>query len=151
MYFVVQQDDAQAVGRIATRFGIPSFHIADALAADGLTRVGLLGTRCTMVEDLYATRLREGFGIDVILLDEGQIGRIDAVIFSELCRGVVEDSSRKSYLEIMDSLAARGAEGIILGCSEIEMLVKPEHHVLPLYDTTFLHARHAVEWALSGG
>ena len=91
---------------IATRVGIASFHIADALghglAADGLTRVGLLGTRFTMVEDLYATRLREGFGIDVILLDEGQIGRIDAVIFSELCRGVVEDSSRKSYFEIMD-------------------------------------------------
>jgi len=141
-------------GRIATRIGIPFFHIADALghalAADGLTRVGLLGTRFTMVEDFYATRLREGFGIDVILPDEGQIGRIDAVIFDELCRGIVEDSSRNSYLEIMDGLAARGAEGIILGCTEIEMLVKPEHHALPLYDTTLLHARHAVEWALSG-
>ncbi|HAG23292.1 MAG TPA: aspartate racemase, partial [Alphaproteobacteria bacterium] len=110
----------------------------------------LLGTRFTMVEDFYATRLREGFGIDVILPDEGQIGRIDAVIFDELCRGIVEDSSRNSYLEIMDGLAARGAEGIILGCTEIEMLVKPEHHALPLYDTTLLHARHAVEWALSG-
>ena len=102
-----------------------------------------------MVEDFYATRLREGFEIDVILPDEGQIGRIDAVIFIELCRGVVEDSWLKSYLEIMDGLAARGAEGIILGCTEIEMLVKPEHHVLQLYDTTLLHARHAVEWALS--
>ena len=109
---------------IATRVGIPFFHIADALAADGLTRVGLLGTRCTMVEDFYATRLREAFGIDVILPDEGQIGRIDAGIFNELCRGVVEESSRKSYLEIMDSLAARVAEGFILGCNEIEMLVK---------------------------
>ena len=140
---------------IATRVGIPFFHIADALghalAADGLTRVGLLGTRFTMVEGFYATRLREGFGIDVTLTDEGQIGRIDAVIFNELCRGVVEDSSSKSYLEIMDSLAARVAEGIILGCNEIEMLVKLEHHVLPLYDTTLLHARHVVEWALSRG
>ena len=140
---------------IATRVGIAFFHIADALghalAADGLTRFGLLGTKFTMVEDLYATRLREGFGIDVILLDEGQIGRIDAVIFSELCRGVVEDSSRKSYLEIMGSLAARVAEGIILGCNEIEMLVKLERHVLPLYDTTLLHACHVVEWALSRG
>ena len=115
-------------GRIATRVGIPFFHIADALghalAADGLTRVGLLGTRFTMVEDFYTTRLHEGFGIDVILPDEWQIGRIDAVIFDELCRGIVEDSSRNSYLEIMDGLAARGAEGIILGCTEIEMLVK---------------------------
>ena len=139
----------------ATRVGIPTFHIADALghalAADGLTRVGLLGTRFTMVEDFYATRLREGFGIDVILPDEGQIGRIDAVIFNELCRVVVEDSSRKSYLEIMDSLAARVVEGIILGCNEIEMLVKLEHHVLPLYDTTLLHAHHVVERALSRG
>ena len=104
-----------------------------------------------MVEDFYATRLREGFEIDVILPDEGQIGRIDAVIFDELCRGIVEDSSRNSYLEIMDGLAARGAEGIILGCTEIEMLVKLEHHVMPLYYTTLLNARHAVEWALSGG
>ncbi len=140
---------------IATRVGIPFFHIADALghalAANGLTSVGLLGTRLTMVEDFYATRLREGFGIDVILPDKGQIGRIDAVIFNELCRGIVEDSSHNSYLEIMDGLAARGAEGIILSCTEIEMLVKPEHHVLPLYDTTLLHARYAVDWALSGG
>ena len=103
-----------------------------------------------MVEDFYATRLREGFGIDVILPDEGQIGRIDAVIFDELCRGIVEDSSRNSYLEIMEGLAARGAEGIILGCTEIEMLVKLEHHVMPLYYTTLLNARHPVEWALSG-
>ena len=95
------------------RVGIPFFHIADALghalAADGLTRVGLLGTRLTMVEDFYATRLREGFGIDVILADGGQIERIDAVIFDELRRGIVEDSSRDSYLEIMDGLAAREA------------------------------------------
>ncbi len=138
----------------ATRVGIPTFHIADALghalAADGLTRVGLLGTRFTMVEDFYATRLREGFGIDVILADGGQIERIDAVIFDELRRGIVEDSSRDSYLEIRDGLAAHGAEDIILGRAESEMLIKPEHHVLPLYDTTPLHARHAVEWALSG-
>ena len=103
-----------------------------------------------MVKDLYATMLREGFGIDVILAHGGQIGRIDAVIFDELRRGIVEDSSRDSYLEIMDGLAAHGAEDIILGRTEIEMLVKPEHHVLPLYDTTLLHVRHAVEWALSG-
>ena len=100
---------------IATRVGIPFFHLADALghalAADGLTRVGLLGTRFTMVEGFYATRLREGFGIDVILPDEGQIGRIDAVIFDELCRGIVEDSSRNSYLQIVDGSPRGGGPG----------------------------------------
>lgn len=87
-------------GRIATRIGISFFHIADALghalAADWLTCVGLLGTRLTLVEDFYATRLREGFGIDVIVRDERPIGRIDAVIFDELRRGIVEDSSRNA-------------------------------------------------------
>ena len=141
-------------GGIAARVGVPFFHIADtlghALAADGLTRVGLLGTRFTMVEDFFATRLRDRFDIEVVVPDDRQIECIDTVIFNELCRGIVEDSSRESYLEIMNGLAVRGAEGIILGCTEIEMLVKPEHHALPLYDTTLLHARHAVEWALSG-
>ena len=141
-------------GGIAARVGVPFFHIADtlghALAADGLTRVGLLGTRFTMVEGFFATRLRDRFDIEVVVPDDRQIECIDTVIFNELCRGIVEDSSRESYLEIMNGLAVRGAEGIILGCTEIEMLVKPEHHALPLYDTTLLHARHAVEWALSG-
>jgi len=86
----------------------------------------------------------------VVVPDDRQIECIDTVIFNELCRGIVEDRSRESYLEIMNGLAVRGAEGVILGCTEIEMLVKPEHHALPLYDTTLLHARHAVEWALSG-
>ncbi|MEK9558656.1 MAG: aspartate/glutamate racemase family protein [Alphaproteobacteria bacterium] len=140
-------------GGIAARVGVPFFHIADtlghALAADGLTRVGLLGTRFTMVEDFFATRLRDRFDIEVVVPDDRQIECIDTVIFNELCRGIVEDRSRESYLEIMNGLAVRGAEGVILGCTEIEMLVKPEHHALPLYDTTLLHARHAVEWALS--
>ena len=141
-------------GGIAARVGVPFFHIADtlghALAADGLTCVGLLGTRFTMVEDFFAIRLCDQFDIEVVVPDHRQIECIDTVIFNELCRGIVEDSSRESYLEIMNGLALRGAEGIILGCTEIEMLVKPEHHALPLYDTTLLHARHAVEWALSG-
>ena len=140
-------------GGIAARVGVPFFHIADtpghALAADGLTRVGLLGTRFTMVEDFFATRLRERFDIEVVVPDDRQIECIDRVIFNELCRGIVEDRSRESYLEIMNGLAARGAKDIILGRTEIEMLVKPEHHALALYDTTLLHARHAVEWALS--
>ena len=138
---------------IAARVDVPLFHIADplgqALAGDGLTQVGLLGTRFTMVEDFYATRLMERFGIGTIVPDEEQIAAIDRVIFSELCRGEVRNESRDVYLRIIEDLASRGAEGIILGCTEIEMLVKPDHHHLPLYDTTKLHAVHAVEWALA--
>ena len=91
----------------------------------------------------------ERFGIDTIVPDEAQIAAIDRVIFLELCRGEVRSESRDIYLHVMDDLASRGAEGIILGCTEIEMLVKPDHHRLPLYDTTKLHAMHAVEWALA--
>ena len=138
---------------IAARVDVPLFHIADplgqALAGDGLTQVGLLGTRFTMVEDFYATRLMERFGIGTIVPDEEQIAAIDRVIFSELCRGEVRNESRDVYLRIIEDLASRGAEGIILGCTEIEMLVKPGHHHLPLYDATKLHAVHAVEWALA--
>lgn len=138
---------------IAARVGIPFFHIADtlgtALAADGLTRVGLLGTRFTMREDFYARRLGDGFGIQLVLPDDSRMTEIDDIIFKELCHGAVEDSSRVAYQAIMDDLAGRGAEAIVLGCTEIEMLIKPEHHALPLYDTTRLHARHAVDWALA--
>ncbi|HCV88946.1 MAG TPA: aspartate/glutamate racemase [Alphaproteobacteria bacterium] len=140
---------------IAARVDVPFFHIADtlgqALAADGLTRIGLLGTRFTMVEDFYAARLQARFGVETLLPEEAQIAAIDRIIFEELCRGEVRDGSRDLYLDIIDDLAARGAEGIILGCTEIEMLIKPHHHHLPLYDTTKLHALHAVQWALADG
>lgn len=140
---------------IASRIDIPFFHIADtlglALAADGITRVGLLGTRFTMLEDFYAMRLRNGFGIEVILPDEAQMTDIDDIIFKELCRGIVTDGARKTYQSVMDDLAERGAGAIALACTEIEMLIKKDHHALPLYDTTQLHARQAVEWALEAG
>lgn len=140
---------------IASRIDIPFFHIADtlglALAADGITRVGLLGTRFTMLEDFYAMRLRDGFGIEVILPDEAQMTDIDDIIFKELCRGIVTDGARKTYQSVMDDLAERGAGAITLACTEIEMLIKKDHHALPLYDTTQLHARQAVEWALEAG
>jgi len=138
---------------IAARVDIPFFHIADtlgqALAADGMRRVGLLGTRFTMVEDFYAARLMAGFGIETLLPDETQMAAIDRIIFDELCRGRVEDGSRDVYITVIDDLEARGADAIILGCTEIEMLVKQHHHRLPLYDTTRLHADHAVRWALA--
>ena len=137
---------------IAARVDIPFFHIADtlgrALEADGLRRVALLGTRFTMTENFYAARLAAGFGIETMVPGGSQIVDIDRIIFEELCHGVIADGSRGILLGIMDDLASRGAEGIILGCTEIEMLVKPRHHHLPLYDTTALHAHHAVDWAL---
>ena len=140
---------------IAARVGIPFLHIADtlgvALAADGRTRVGLLGTRFTMVEDFYAKRLRDSFGIDVVLPNEAQMTDIDDIIFTDLCRGIVRDDARKVYQAVMDDLADSGAEGIVLGCTEIEMLIRQEHHALPLYDTTKLHAHSAVDWALRPG
>lgn len=132
----------------------PFFHIADALGAalhrDRIGRIGLLGTRFTMEEGFYADRLQAGFSIETITPDETQSPVINEIIFSELCRGIVSDDSRRAYLEIMDDLERRGAEAIVLGCTEIEMLIQPEHHPMPLYDTTLIHARHAVDWSLRG-
>ena len=117
---------------IVPRVSIPLFHIADtlghALAADGLTRAGLLGTR-TPWSRILRPGSAAGF-IEVIVPDE-DIETIHTIIFDELCRGIIRDGSRDAYLEIMDDLASRGAEGIVLGCTEIEMLVKPQHHALP--------------------
>ena len=132
----------------------PFFHIADSLGMvlrrDGIRRVGLLGTRFTMQESFYAGRLRDGFAIATMTPTDTQIPVIDDIVFAELCRGIVRDESRQAYLGIIDDLKDRGAEAIVLGCTEIEMLVKPEHHELPLYDTTLIHARHAVDWSLQG-
>ena len=132
----------------------PFFHIADALGTvlrrDGVGRVGLLGTRFTMEESFYADRLRDGFSIATLTPTATQVPVIDDIIFSELCHGIVRAESRQAYLEVIDDLRDRGAEAIVLGCTEIEMLVKPEHHELPLYDTTLIHARHAVDWSLQG-
>ena len=94
--------------------------------------------------------MQSRFGIETLVPKEAQMAAIDRIIFDELCRGEVKEKSRDIYLHIMDDLAARGAEGVILGCTEIEMLVEPRHHHLPLYDTTKLHAHHAVGWALGG-
>ena len=128
------------------------FHIADALGTalrrDGIGRVGLLGTRFTMMEPFYADRLAAGFSLATLTPTPSLIPVIDDIIFSELCHGVMRDDSRRAYLDIIDDLQRRGAEAIVLGCTEIEMLLKPGDHELPFYDTTLIHARHAVDWAL---
>ena len=131
---------------------IPLLHIADAtaeqLTADGITRVGLLGTRFTMEQDFYIGRLKQ-FGIEVVVPDQSERDTIHRVIFDELCQGRVEAASRQRYLAIIDSLHAHGAQAVILGCTEIAMLVSQQDTAVPLYDTTALHVQRAVAWALT--
>jgi aspartate racemase len=132
--------------------GIPLIHIADATAAEiekqGLNKVGLLGTAFTMREDFYTGRLREKYGLEVLVPDEAEQAEVNRVIFEELVVGEILPESREKYLEVIAGLVARGAQGVILGCTEIPLLVKPEDASVPLFDTTFLHAAAAVEMAL---
>lgn len=140
--------------QVEAAIDIPLLHIADAtaesLVADGITRVGLLGTRFTMEQDFYKQRLSERYGIDVIVPDDTQRERVHRVIFEELCLGRIESASREAFLAVIDALHARGAQAVILGCTEIAMLIKATDTQVPLYDTTALHAQAAVKRALSG-
>lgn len=132
---------------------IPLLHIADATAVKiqdlGLHKIGLLGTKFTMEHDFYKGRLAERFGLEV--LTPGPEGRaiIHRVIYEELVRGIVRGDSRRAYCEIMEQLVGAGAEGIILGCTEIELLVKQDDSRVPLFPTTRIHAIAAVEMALA--
>ncbi|MBN3560738.1 aspartate/glutamate racemase family protein [Aliamphritea spongicola] len=138
---------------VEAAISIPLLHIADVTAekllADGVKTIGLLGTRFTMAEDFYKGRLTDKFGLQVLVPDADQQDDVHRIIYEELCQGEVHDSSRQVYLKIIDDLFARGAEGVILGCTEIAMLVKPEHTSVSLYDTTALHAEGAVKLALA--
>ncbi|MEZ4668507.1 MAG: aspartate/glutamate racemase family protein [Anaerolineae bacterium] len=138
--------------QVQAAIAIPILHIADATARkiklDGQQTIGLLGTRFTMEQDFYKGRLVDQFGLNVLTPDAAGRTKVHDVIYDELCLGDIRDTSRRDYLHIMDDLAAQGAQGIILGCTEITLLVKPEHTTIPLYDTTTLHALAAVDWAL---
>ncbi|KKL02220.1 aspartate/glutamate racemase family protein [Rheinheimera mesophila] len=131
---------------------IPLLHIADATAeaiqAAGLHKVSLLGTRFTMEQDFYKKRLTDGYGLTVLVPDEDSRALVHQVIYQELCLGVVKDSSRLQYQQIMADLVAQGAEAVILGCTEITLLVSAEDCAVPLFDTTFLHAQKAADFAL---
>lgn len=131
---------------------IPLLHIADATAQvlkqDGITRVGLLGTRFTMEQAFYRNRLEDA-GIEVITPDEDQRAEVHRVIYEELCRGEIIPESRTSYLDIVASLSGRGAQAVILGCTEIGLLIRQADTEVPLYDTTEIHAAQAVELALN--
>ena len=129
---------------------IPFLHIADptadALIADGAEIVGLLGTRFTMEMDFYKDRLRNR-GIDPIVPEVDRTN-LDGIIYNELCRGIISDASRSIYVAAIERLAARGAQAIILGCTELGLLISDDDSPLPLYDTAALHAKSAVERAL---
>ncbi|HGE8242294.1 aspartate/glutamate racemase family protein [Aeromonas sp. 82P] len=138
---------------IEAAIDIPLLHIADATAAklraDGITRVGLLGTRFTMEQDFYKGRLQERFGLAVLVPDEAGRERVHRIIYDELCLGEIRESSRAEYLAIIEGLAAAGAEAVILGCTEIALLVGDARAAVPLYDTTAIHAEAAVALALA--
>ena len=131
---------------------IPLLHIADATAerikAHGLQEIGLLGTRFTMEEDFYKGRLVEKHGLDVLIPSEEEREIVHRVIYDELCAGEIKPSSREQYRHIMEHLVERGAGGVILGCTEISLLVGDEDSRVPLFDTTKIHAEAAVEYAL---
>ncbi|MBA2780407.1 aspartate/glutamate racemase family protein [Billgrantia kenyensis] len=139
---------------IEASISIPLLHIADAtaqrLAANGIRRVGLLGTRFTMEQDFYKGRIAEGSGIEVLVPDAAQRDLVHEVIYHELCLGQVKETSRQRYLEVIESLREQGAEAVILGCTEIALLVRQSDTAVPLYDTTAIHAEEAVKWALGG-
>lgn len=137
--------------QIEQAISIPLLHIADATAGllkqEGISTVGLLGTRFTMEQEFYRARLEQA-GIRVIIPDEGDRHEIHRVIYEELCHGDIQPTSRDSYLTVVDTLSARGAQGIILGCTEIGLLIQQSDTPVPLYDTTEIHARAAVSQAL---
>lgn len=131
---------------------IPLLHIADTtgqeIKSKGMKKIGLMGTPFTMEREFYKGRLKERYGIEVIVPDLDDRKYIYDVICEELDFGVLKESSRKRYIEIMEQLVQRGAEGIILGCTEIPLLVKQEHTNIPVFDTTMIHALSAVRLAI---
>ena len=130
---------------------LPLLHIADitgqAIAAQGLQRVGLLGTRFTMEQPFYAERL-QAKGIACLVPPRAERDEVHRIIFEELCQGVFLDRSRETLLGFIDGLAARGAQATVLGCTELPLLIAAHHSPLPMFDTTELHALAAVEFAL---
>ncbi len=139
--------------QIQGNISIPLLHIADATAAklvkNGITKAGLLGTRFTMEQDFYKDRLTERFGIEVVVPSSNDQTIVHNVIYDELCRGVINPDSKELYLTIVKNLFEQGAQAVILGCTEIALLINQNDTSVPLYDTTEIHAEAAVNLALS--
>lgn len=138
--------------QVQQAISIPFLHIADPTAQAavdaGASKIGLLGTRFTMEQDFLKNRLKAR-GLQVMVPDTEARQAVHRIIYEELCVGIISEASRKIYQRVIQALTARGVQAIILGCTEIGMLIKPEHSALPLLDTTELHAQAAVEFSLS--
>ncbi len=131
---------------------IPLLHIADVAGREierrGLKKVALLGTNFTMTEDFYRGRLLEKFGIEVLVPEEGERKVVHNIIYDELCRGIIREESREAYIEIIEGLKDRGAEGVILGCTEIPLLIGDGDVSIPVFDTTKIHSAALVGEAI---
>jgi aspartate racemase len=142
----------KAAEKIESGIHIPFLHIADATAEaitrKGIKKIGLLATRFTMEEPFYKGRLQDKYNLEVLVPNEEERKLVHAIIYNELCRGEIKDSSKKQYMKVIENLIESGAEAIILGCTEITLLIKEEDCRVPVFDTTFLHAVSAVEYAL---
>lgn len=138
--------------QIEANITIPLLHIADATATqliqDNISRVGLLGTAFTMEQSFYKNRLTEKFGIEVIVPNQADRNDVHRVIYNELCLGEIKPESKQRYLAIINTLRRQGAQAVILGCTEIALLVSQNDTDIPLYDTTGIHANAAVKFAL---
>lgn len=131
---------------------IKVLHIAEATGKEIIKRrikkIGLLGTNFTMEQDFYKKVLKDSFNIEVIIPNESERGIIHKVIYDELCKGIISEESKNEYIKIINNLVLSGAEGIVLGCTEIPLLIKREDVKIPIFDTTMIHSISAVEFAL---
>ena len=139
--------------QIQKTISIPILHIAqataDALLENGIKKVGLLGTKYTMTQEFYKEKLLEA-GLEVVIPDKAGVEEVNRIIYDELCLGQIKESSKQAYLAIIDDLKNAGAEAVILGCTEIGLLVKQEDTDMSLFDTTEIHALRAAEFAVCG-
>ena len=142
----------KCASEIQNATAIPFLHIADATAlevkAHHLNKIGLLGTRFTMEESFIKDRLADSFGLTVLVPSPDEREQIHRIIYDELVHGVIQDESRRAYVEIIENLIKRGAQGIILGCTEIGLLIRQADTSVPVFDTTLIHAQAAVDFAL---
>ena len=143
----------KVAAEVEAEISIPLIHIADATAlaitSRRMTSVGLLGTRFTMEDDFYRGRLEKKFGITVYIPEDAERSMVHRVIYDELCCGTINNDSRKAFTRVVDRLAEKGAQAVILGCTEISLLIRQQDTPIPLFDTTAIHAGAAVRFALS--
>ena len=137
---------------IESNVGIKVLHIAEVVGEEiiqkGMKKVGLIGTKFTMEQDFYKKVLREKCDVEVVIPDENEREIIHKIIYHELCEGIINEASKEKYIKIINNLALKGAQGVVLGCTEIPLLIKQEDVNIPVFDTTRIHAISAVEFAL---